>query len=268
MDSDDEDLFADFENEDDLTNANVSANLIDDVGLEHVAAREESADDGKRIGWVAPAASGLKNSTTLSAKAVNHWYHDIKNKPDTNKASPGGRTTAPPANSTGVTGLWRAPEEAMRTKPREELRQQLAAHRELAASSNGHLTHDHMKNGIDEDGNRVRIFSSALTSERCIKVRASRREVGPSANNSRPRRTHRSLLTPMLSTDGLLHQGRAREIPLQRRRDGDKQGPESDAREQPQADRRAPRPRRVPVRQVCHTEAKTSATVAAAAARL
>ena len=45
-----------------------------------------------------------------------------------------------------------------------------AANRELAMSSGGKLTHAHMKNGIDEDGNRVRIFSSALTSERCIKV--------------------------------------------------------------------------------------------------
>lgn len=167
-DSDDDDLFADFEKDDDLEDANVSANLVGDVGEEHCAKRVESLDDGKRIGWVAPSASGLKNSTTLNAKAVNHWYFEIKNKPDTNKPSPGGAPAAP-LMSGGGTGLWHAPEEMMRTKPREEMRQQLAANRAFAQSTNGTFTHAHMKNGIDEEGNRVRIFSSALTSERCIK---------------------------------------------------------------------------------------------------
>ena len=53
-DEDDDDLFADFE-DDNLSNANVSANLIDDIGKDAVAKRLESADDGRTIAWVAPS---------------------------------------------------------------------------------------------------------------------------------------------------------------------------------------------------------------------
>ena len=87
-DSDDDDLFADFEATDDVDNINVSANLVEDVGEDKVAAKS-GEDDGKRIEWVAPSVSGLKNSNTVNS-AEKHWYKDdqFKNKPDANKRKP------------------------------------------------------------------------------------------------------------------------------------------------------------------------------------
>ena len=89
-DDDDDDLFADFEKDDDGDNYNVSANLIEDIGKDRVAAAAvESADEGKKIEWVAPKVSGLKNSNAVNT-TVKHWYKDddFKNVPDKNKPPP------------------------------------------------------------------------------------------------------------------------------------------------------------------------------------
>ena len=90
-DDDDDDLFADFDNTEECDVVNVSANLIADVGQDKVMQSAlGSEDEGKRIQWVAPAVSGLKNSSTVNER-VKHWYKDddFKNKPDKNKRSPG-----------------------------------------------------------------------------------------------------------------------------------------------------------------------------------
>ena len=102
--SDDDDLFADFEALDDVDdNINVSANLIGGNGVaeEKVAAKTE-VDDGKRIEWVAPSVSGLKNSNTVNS-TEKHWYKDevFKNKPDSNKRKPASMFGATTPNNSG-----------------------------------------------------------------------------------------------------------------------------------------------------------------------
>ena len=80
-DDSDDDLFAEFEN-DDGTELNVSANLLADVGQEQKTVHAGEADEGK-VFWVAPAVHGLRNSDKVTAKE-SHWYLDNKfaNEPD------------------------------------------------------------------------------------------------------------------------------------------------------------------------------------------
>lgn len=91
-DSEDDDLFLDFENAT-CEDLNVSANLITDIGTSVVS--QNTIDRASNIGqdkskaeWVAPAVTGLKNSyTATSFHTGKHWYRDdeFKNKPDNNK---------------------------------------------------------------------------------------------------------------------------------------------------------------------------------------
>lgn len=121
-DSDDDDLFADFEKAD-CESVNVSANLVQDVGEENVKQvclvtgfvanfgllatlhstyliasplipslpyfhDQAESDDKVKIAWTAPSVSGLKNSSAVgSSSAGAHWYKDaeFENKPDKNK---------------------------------------------------------------------------------------------------------------------------------------------------------------------------------------
>ena len=87
-DSDDDDLFADFEKST-CEDLNVSANLISDLGDTAVAQKSLDKRDERADAWVAPAVTGLKNSLTATALQTSgkHWYRDdeFKNKPDSNK---------------------------------------------------------------------------------------------------------------------------------------------------------------------------------------
>ena len=91
-DSDDDDLFLDFENST-CEDLNVSANLITDVGTSVVSQTSidrvsNTTQDKSKAEWVAPAVTGLKNSHKATAfQSGKHWYRDdeFKNKPDSNK---------------------------------------------------------------------------------------------------------------------------------------------------------------------------------------
>jgi len=73
MDSDDDDLdFDDFNNEDEDVKLPMSANLLDAIGRDVNESKVHVGDvDEGQLTWVAPAAPGLHNSSTVTDN--EHW---------------------------------------------------------------------------------------------------------------------------------------------------------------------------------------------------
>ena len=75
--SDDEDIFADFEDDDaDDAALNVSANLLETAGArgEDKPVHQGDVDEG-RITWQAPTFNGLENSHDVTV-GTKHWYKE------------------------------------------------------------------------------------------------------------------------------------------------------------------------------------------------
>ena len=75
--SDDEDIFADFEDDDaDDAALNVSANLLETAGARGVDKPVHQGDvDEGRITWQAPTFNGLENSHDVTV-GTKHWYKE------------------------------------------------------------------------------------------------------------------------------------------------------------------------------------------------
>ena len=72
-DSDEEDLWADFDNEEETTIA-VSENLRDTVSHDLAPVHQGDVDEG-RITWQAPTFNGLENSHDVTV-GTKHWYKE------------------------------------------------------------------------------------------------------------------------------------------------------------------------------------------------
>ena len=72
--SDDEDLWAEFDDADaSATTLAVSENLRDVVNHEVEIVHKGDVDEGK-LTWEAPSAPGLQNSRTVNESKETHWY--------------------------------------------------------------------------------------------------------------------------------------------------------------------------------------------------
>ena len=91
-DSDEEDLWADFDNEEETTIA-VSENLRDTVSHDLAPVHQGDVDEGK-VTWESPIAPGLQNSLKVTEGHDKHWYHEeTKAAPS---QTPGGAAPANP----------------------------------------------------------------------------------------------------------------------------------------------------------------------------
>ena len=84
-DSDEEDLWADFDNEETETTLSVSENLRDQVNHAVAPVHAGDVDEGK-LTWEAPQMPGLQNSKTVAEAKASHWY--VEETPATPSASP------------------------------------------------------------------------------------------------------------------------------------------------------------------------------------
>ena len=103
-DSDEEDLWADFDNEEETTIA-VSENLRDTVSHDLAPVHQGDVDEGK-VTWESPIAPGLQNSLKVTEGHDKHWYHEeTKAAPS---QTPGGAAPANPiAGPSSATRLRR-----------------------------------------------------------------------------------------------------------------------------------------------------------------